>query len=227
MASSYTLPTQEILTDALEIMGVLGAGQTASAEDYAVALRSLQNILKELPLHGYTWPQVTAYPVYLPWSALVPDRVAMPVDYYGSPAITRTVRAEDGNGYPAVCVITKAEFDHLGHVYIDPASNPSLEPQRIYIAPNNVGYLWPVPDRDPLLRMTYQAIASDAALSMTPDVAQSWNGGLALWVAYESAPKFGLDMATRADIERRFMMRRALMLSHAAETAPITFGVWD
>lgn len=227
MASSYTLPTQEILTDALEIMGVLGAGQTASAEDYAVVLRSLQNILKELPIHGLVWPKITAAPVLLVWSPALPGVVPMPVDYFGSPSITRTVPVEEGRGHPTVHVVTKAEYDQLNQSYIDPVENPSLEPQRIYIAPNNIGFLWPIPDRDPLLRMTYQAVTSDASLAMTPDVAQTWNAGLGLWVAYEASPKFGVDMATRADIERRFMMRRALMLGHAVETAPIVMGVWD
>lgn len=225
MSTSYTLPTQEILTDALEIMGVLGSGQTASADDYAVVMRSLQNILKELPIHGLSWPKITAAPVLLPWSALTPGVVTMPVDYFGVPSITHS--RLDGYGNPMVHVVTKEEYDRLNHEYIDPVENPSLEPQRIYIAPNNVGYLWPIPRENPLLMMTYQAITNDAELSMTPDVAQTWNAGLGLWVAYESAPKFGVDMATRTDIERRFMMRRALMLSHAAETAPIVFGVYD
>lgn len=223
MSTAYTLPTQEILTDALEIMGVLGGGQTASPEDYGVVLRSLQNILKELPLHGYTWPKVTPAPVYLPWSPLTPGQVAMPVDYYGSPSLVRAYT----NQHTPVHVVTKQEFDMVTREFIDVGENPSLEPQRIYIAPDNIGYLWPVPLADPLIMLTYQAIASDAELSMTPDVAQTWQGGLALWVAYESCPKFGVDMATRADIERRFLLRRSLMLSHAAETAPITMGVWD
>lgn len=225
MSTSYTLPTQEILTDALEIMGVLGAGQTASPEDYAVVMRSLQNILKELPIHGLSWPKITAPPVLLPWSALMPGQVAMPADYFGSPSFTRTqVNAVDST---TVFAINKAEYDLLTTEYLDPLSNPSLEPQRIYIAPNNVGYLWPIPSVNPLIRMTYQAITNDAVLNMTPDVAQTWSGGLGLWVAYESCPKFGVDMATRADIQQRFMMRRALMLQFAVESAPITFSVWD
>lgn len=225
MSTSYTLPTQEILTDALELMGVVGAGQTASAEDYGVVLRSLQNILKELPIHGLTWPKVTAPPVTLAWSSLLPGQVSMPVDYFGSPSFTRSqYNAVDRT---AVIVVSKADYDLLTQEYIDPLANPSLEPQRIYIAPNNIGYLWPVPSKDPLLRMTYQAITNDAVLSMTTDVAQTWSAGLGLWVAYEASPKFGVDMPTRADIQARFMMRRALMLQFAAETAPITFGVWD
>lgn len=221
MSTSYTLPTQGILTDALEIMGVLAQGQTAPADDYQKVLTGLQNILKELPLHGVVWPKITPSPVAIAWSALTPGVVALPADYYGAPAFTRTVNG----GHPPVYVIAKAEYDRLQYDYIDPLANPSLEPQRIYIAPNNVGYLWPIPSVNPLLELTYQAIEMDATISTVPDVAQAWIGGLGLWVANECAVKFSVPMADRQDIERRFLQRRQLMLAYAAETAPICFEV--
>lgn len=227
MSTSYTLPTQSVIEDALEHVGVLAVGQTASAEDYAVALKGLQNILKELPIHGLSWPKITAPPAALLWSVLTPSVVAMPIDYYGSPTVTRYVNNGANLGRTPVYVIAKAEYDRLQQEYIDPLANPSLEPQRIYIAPNNIGYLWPIPSENPLLSITYQAITNDAVLNLPPDVVQSWEGGLGLWLANEIAPKFGIDLATRADIERRFMMRRALMLAHATETAPIYFEVID
>jgi hypothetical protein len=59
----------------------------------------------------------------------------------------------------------------------------------------------------------------------TPDVVQSWVGGLTLWLAFEVAGKFGVPPGERADIERRFLMRRGLMLAYAAESAPICFQV--
>ena len=95
----------------------------------------------------------------------------------------------------------------------------------IHITANNTAYLWPVPSADPGLSLSYQAVALDTDYSVTPDIAQSWLGGLGLWIAYEVCPKFGVDMASRADIERRFLMRRRLMISYSAETAPICFGV--
>lgn len=227
MSTAYTLPTQSVIEDALEHLGVLAVGQTASAEDYAVALKGLQNILKELPIHGLSWPKVTMPSTALLWSALTPSIVAMPIDYYGSPTVTRFTDNGSSIGRTNVYVISKAEYDLLQQEYIDPLANPSLEPQRIYIAPNNVGYLWPIPSVNPLLSITYQAITNDAVLNASPDVAQTWVGGMGLWLANEIATKFSVDLATRADIERRFMMRRSLMLAHATETAPIYFEVID
>lgn len=218
MPTAWTLSTQEVITDALQEMGVLGAGQTASPTDYDLCLRGLQNVLKEMPLHGLSWPKVTASPVALAWSSLTPGQVAMPADYFGVPVVSFTQEASNID----LKVITKAMYDAIP----SPAQT-STYPTQIYIAPNNVGYLYPVPTINPNLSITYQAITLDAALLVTPDVVQSWVGGLVLWLAYEVAPKFGVPVAERQDIERRFLMRRALMLSYAAETAPICFGVRD
>lgn len=218
MTTAWTLPAQDIIVDALEIIGALGSGQTASGEDYDKANTALQNILKELPIHGLSWPKITAPPVALAWDIAAPSQVAMPADYFGQPVISHTL---DGAVH-RVGVISKAVYDA-----IQKPAGTALHPQSIYIAPNNIGYLWPVPSVDPVLSITYQAVTNDAALDMTPDVAQTWIGGLGLWLAYEICPKFGVDMATRSDIEKRFLMRRALMLQSAAETAPIVFGVAD
>lgn len=218
MTTAWTLPAQAIIVDALELIGVLGAGQTASAEDYDRCNTALQNILKELPIHGFSWPKITAPASALMWSSMLPGQVAMPYDYYGSPVVAFGLSQENKHLH----IIPKAAYDAIPN----PAAT-ALHPECIYIAPNNVGYLWPIPTVNPVLSITYQAITNDAVLSMTPDVVQTWTAGLGLWVAYEVAPKFGVDLATRADIERRFMMRRGLMLSHATETAPIVFGVVD
>ena len=218
MTTAWTLPAQSIITDALENIGVLGAGQTASPDDYDKCMTALQNILKELPIHGLSWPKITAPAVPLVWSSGTPGQVAMPADYFGNPVVSflDTSRNID------LQVIAKAAWEAIPN-----PTATATHPQKIYIAPNNIGYLWPVPTLDPALSITYQAITNDAVLNMTADVVQTWTAGLGLWVAYEVCPKFVVDMATRADIEKRFMMRRTMMLSYATETAPICFGVAD
>lgn len=216
MAAGWLLTTNGTILDALEIVGMLPAGETASAEDYDMALHALQNILKELPLHGMSWSKITTAPVALAWDSGTPASVPMPVDYYGSPVVSYVV---DGQNVDLE-IITKATFDAL------PApAQTALHPQKLYIAPNNVGYLWPVPTAAPGLVIIYQAVALDVEDSAPPDVVQSWSGGLALWLAYEISPKSPLDRGERADLEKRFLMRRKLMLASLAETAPITFGV--
>ena len=216
MATAWTLSAQDIITDALQITEVLGAGEVASADDYAVGLTALQNILKELPLHGVSWPKITVTPTALVWSSGTPAQVAMPADYFGVPVVSHTVNSANVD----LAVMTKAEYDAL----IEP-NKTATYPQAIYIAPNNVGYLWPVPESNPGLSITYQAIAVDAMLATQPDVMQAWLGGLGLWVAFEISPKFGVDLQKRADIANRFIVKRRMMLSYAAESAPIVVQV--
>ncbi len=218
MTTTWTLPASEIIIDALQITEVIGAGETASADDYSVCLTALQNILKEMPLHGLSWPKITVTPTALTWSALTPSKVSMPADYFGVPVVSMTVNAVNVD----LEVITKATYDEL------PQPNyVSTYPQKIYIAPNNVGYLWPVPSADPSLTITYQAIAVDATLAAQPDVMQAWLGGLGLWLAYEISPKFGVSQQKSADIAGRFAIRHRAMLAYAAESAPIVFQVAD
>ena len=218
MATAWTLTAEEVITDALMELGVLGAGQTASPTDYDMCLRALQNVLKEMPLHGLSWSKITASPVALVWSSATPSVVAMPADYFGVPVISFT----NASAEVQLSVISKAAHDALQQ----PARTATY-PTQIYIAPNNVGYLYPVPTTDPALKITYQAITLDADMLTLPDVVQAWLGGLTLWVAHEVAAKFGVPPADRADLERRFLRRRALMLAYAAETAPIRFQVRD
>lgn len=219
MATSWTLPVQDILTDALQLIGVIGAGQTASAEDHAIALNALQGILKELPLHGVSWPKVTSEPVSLAWDAGTPSEVTLPADYFGVPYV---YYADSLGQQVALDVLTKARYDAIGN-----KSATALYPQSVYIAADNTAYLHPIPTSNPSLKLTYQAITTDATLSASPDIAQTWVGGFGLWVANEIAPKFGVDMMTRQDIGQRFLARRSLMLAYATETAPISFTVAD
>lgn len=218
MTTAWTLPTSDIIENALQITEVIGSGETVSADDYAVCLTALQNIIKELPLHGVVWPKITVTPVALVWSALLPAQVSMPADYFGTPVISHTVNSANVD----LAVMTKAEYDALK----EPAKTATY-PQAIYIAPNNVGFLWPVPLTDPGLSITYQAIAVDATLAAQPDVMQAWMGGMGYWVAYEICPAFGVELNKRADITARFLVKRKLMLSYAAESAPISFSVAD
>lgn len=219
MATAWSLTSQEVIQDALEYLGVVAAGETIASESNAMALTALQNILKELPMHGLSWPKIAATSTALTWSSGTPTQVAMPTDYFGSPVISFTQNSVNVD----LEIITKAHYDAIQQpAYV------ALYPQKIYIAPSNVGYLWPVPSADPVMSIVYQAIVSDASLSVTPDVMQLWKGGLGLWVAFELLPKFPLlSPSEKKDIEDRFFLKKKLMLAYAAETAPIYFTVAD
>ncbi len=218
MTTSWTLPVSSIIRDALELIGVVADGETVSANDQALCLTALQNILKELPLHGLSWNKITAPPAALAWSSLTPSVVNMPSGYFGSPAISYTANSVDVD----LEIITKEQYDAIQQpAYV------ALYPQKIYISPANVGYLWPVPSADPVMTITYQAIVSDAVAASAPDVIQAWLGGLGTWLAYEILPKYNPPADVRRDITERYLEKKRLMLASAAETAPICFGVAD
>lgn len=219
MATTWTLPVQDILTDALQLIGVVGSGQVIAAEDHDVAMKALDGILKELPLHGVSWPKITASPASLVWDADTPEQIALPADYFGIPYCYYVA---DSGARVTLAVLTKVRYDAIPDI----AATAEF-PTSIYIAPNKTAFIYPVPTVDPALKLTYQAITSDAVLTSSPDVAQTWIAGLGLWVANEIAPKFNVDMQTRTDIAQRFLARRNLMLAYATETAPIYFTVSD
>lgn len=221
MSTSYTLPSQAIIVDAMQIMQALGQDEAPNAADYDVCMKGLQGILKELPIHGLSWPKITADPVLLVWDPLVPARVAMPADYFGVPDVSYT---DNGQRVP-VRICTKMQFEEPDYPII--LNPPFPKVRKLYIAPNNVGYLSPVPTTDPLLYITYQAIVMDATQTAMPDVLQCWIAGLGLWLAHVMGPKFSVPLARQDSIEKRYLVSRALMLSYATETAPIVFQVAD
>lgn len=219
MTTSWTLPTQTIIQDAYEQLNVIGAGEIISPEDNELAYRTFQNILKEMPIHGFVWNKITSVPVALTWSGGAPNQVTMPVDYFGVPSIYFVQNSQ--NVY--LTILTKEQYEEIKQ-----PTATALYPQSIYISPSNVGYLYPVPTADPSLKITYQAIASDAGLLTTPDIKQHFIGGFGTWLAYELMPKFqGISDYVRNEIKERYAIKKKMMLEYSTETAPIRFSVSD
>lgn len=220
MTTAWTLPAQAIIVDALEQMTALGQDETPSASDYDVCMRGLQGILKELPVHGFSWPQITVAPTALTWNVLTPDLVAMPADYFGAPAVSYLL---NGQRVP-VRIVPKVEYDRLLQS-VAAQSVPRV--QYLYIAPDFTGYLFPVPLTDPQLSMTYQAILPDAVQTQAPRLPQTWTLFMGVWLAYELATKFSVPAQRFAEIKERYAIKSALCLGYATETAPIEFTVRD
>ncbi|WP_286868324.1 MULTISPECIES: hypothetical protein [unclassified Herbaspirillum] len=220
MATAWTLSAKEICRDAMEHMNAIGADQTISAEDFSVLMRGLDGILKELPVHGYSWPQITVDPVALAWSAGSPSKVTIPGDYFGVPYAYYMLNGQE----VAVRIVSKAEYDDLVQ---QSAAPPFPRVQHLYIAPDFTGHLWPIPESDPGLQMTYQAIVPDAVQVQYPKLPQTWVLFIGLWLAWELCNKFGVSADRRADIQARYLLKRNLCLGYATETAPICIQVAD
>lgn len=209
---------QEIIKDALEHIGKLGAGETVSAEDNELALRALQNIFSEMPIHGFTWAKVKTVPTSLIWSSITPERVEMPSDYFGSP---RIYFIQDGMSHDLE-IITKAKFDDIPNPLA-----PSDKPASIFIDANNIGYMFPVPTSNPMLLLRYQSIPTVPNVQDNADILPQWNALLGLWLGFELCGKFDVVIEKAREIERKYLAKKRICLAYAAESAPIEFTVSD
>lgn len=214
MSTAWTLAAAEVCTDALEHLGVIGAGEAASGDDMQLALRGLDAVLKELPLSGFAWPKLSADTV-LPWTA--GQTVPLPADYFGSPIVWRVV---DGRRR----LLTQMTHSAWTQVVDRSAAGA---PSHFYVGPDNVLYLWPVPTTDPALAMQYQRIVSDADGAAPPDVPQYMLNALGYGVAAELLLKYDTPEAKAAAINARWQSKRAAALEYSIESAPICFEVRD
>jgi hypothetical protein len=214
MSTTWTLTAQQICVDALEIVGAVGAGETASAEDMSKALRALDSVLKSLPLHGYHWPKLSGE-VALTWAALTPSVIAAPADYYGYPLVWKTANGQK---------VPLKEIPHGDWVNMTNRTATG-EPTHFYITPAKEITFYPVPTVDPVAYLQYQVLVDDSVAALTPDLAPYWVGPLGWGVADEIGLAFGLDQPTRVEIAQRWKGKMDFALASSISTAPISFSV--
>jgi hypothetical protein len=214
MSTAWTLAAADVCTDALEHLGVIGAGEAASGDDMQVALRALDAVLKELPLAGYAWPKLSAESA-LAWTA--GQSIPLPDDYFGAPVAWRLV---DGK---------KSPLTQLPHArWVQMADRGAAgTPTHFYVGPDQAIYLWPVPATDPTVTLQYQRIVSDADTTAQPDVPQYWLNALGYGVASELLLKFDTPEPRAQAISARWQAKRAAALEYSIESAPICFEVRD
>jgi hypothetical protein len=215
MTTAWTLAAAEVCTDALEHMGVVGAGEAASGDDMQMALRALDAVLKELPLAGYAWPKLSSEAA-LAWAA--GQTIPLPDDYFGSPIAWRTVNGQK-------CAL--AQIAHARWVQMVDRSSTTGTPTHFYIGPDELLYLWPTPTSAPAVTLQYQRIVDDLADGGTtaPDVPQFWLNALGYGVANELLFKFDTPMAKAQAISARWQMKRSAALEYSIASEPISFEV--
>lgn len=215
MTTAWAQTATEMISSALEHLGVITATEAPSAEDHATCLKALNGLLKELPIYGYQWPEYVEGAA-LTWSNATPSSVSLPADFYGFPSI-RT-----GNGAQL------SEFSPAEWAAVDTATRAqtAVQPSRFYVSGSTVT-LWPIPTSDPSLKLAYQAKASDATGAATVDIPQSWYNALPWGIAYEVRLKFSAPMDVRAEISNEWKERRAYLLANSAPTGPIEISVAD
>jgi len=215
MATAWTLAATDICTDALEHLGVIGDGETASAGDMQTALRGLDAILKELPLAGYSWPKLSAETA-LAW--INGQTITLPADYYAYPVLWKSLNGQK----PKLTQINHAQW-----VAMADRAQTGESVTHFYISPANVLYLWPVPAVDPVLTIQYQRLVDDAVLATAPDLPSYWHNPLGYGVANEIALKFGAEQGKRVEIAQRWGVKRDRALESSIASEVISFEVRD
>jgi hypothetical protein len=212
VSTTWALFASQVCGDALRHLNVIGKADTPSGALMQDALRGLDVVLKELPLHGYTWPKLSAE-VALVWTGL--QTVALPADYYGYPVVWQTQNGQ------------RSRLIQCPHALWVQASDSTAAgtASQFYVSPDNVLHLWAVPTVDPVLTMQYLRRVDDADLFVTPDVLQSMLGALSYGVADEIALKCGVPQEVRVEVAARWKVKRDLMLANAVPYEVISFGV--
>lgn len=213
MATTWTETANEICRDALEHIGAVGAGDTVSAEDYVLALRALDSVLKELPLFGYHWPKLSGEAT-LTWSVLTPQTVSLPADYYNYPVVW-------ADGVPL------GQIPHSTWVAMTDRDAEAEKPTHFYVSPSKTLHFWPIPTQDPVATIQYQKIVDDAVGASAPDVLQFWINPLGYGVADELGLKFDVPQAKRVEIAQRWAAKRDRALENSIAYEPISFTVAD
>lgn len=215
MTTAWTLSAGEICTDALEHLGVIADGETASSSDVQTALRALDGVLKELPLHGYSWPALSAETA-LVWASV--QAMALPVDYYAYPVAWKL-----SNGFRVPLI----QIPHAKWVLMPNRTATGTEVTHFCINPAGAFLVYPTPAADPVITLQYQRIVSDADLVASPALPQYWINPLGYGVANELALKYGVPQDKRVEVAQRWGAKRDRALEVSIGSEVICFDVAD
>jgi len=213
---AWTLTTVEVIRGALELCQAIGVGEPVSDPSTETCMDALQGIVKELPIHGYQWPQLSSTPTAVAWVLATPSSVSPPVDYLGAPVLQYT----DAGGVKRVLPrVSKALWETLD------LTKTAQYPDRFYVAPNLTFKLWPAPTIDPVLTLTYQSIIPDLTLTATPGFAQQYLNTLQYLLADEIALKFGVPQDIRVEIAARAAVKKQMMLQWSVDQGSLVIEV--
>jgi hypothetical protein len=215
----WPITSRRIAEDALEHLQVKAAGTTVSADDLALAIRKVDGILKELPIYGLTWPNVTAGEVSLTWNSNTPGKVTLPGDYFSDPAVFVTL---DTGEQRQLTLLLPAEWNA-----IPDQAKADKYPEFAYLDTDKTLYFYPVPTQDPQAKVKYQTIEGDTDYTTVLAIKQSWILALGYGVAVEMGPSFGVPIPIVQDLERKWVERRTLLLAQEIPTGDLSIEVDD
>lgn len=215
---AWTLTTIEVIRGALELCQAIGVGEPVKDPDAATCMDALQGLVKELPNHGYQWPQLSSAPTAVAWVLGTPSSVTPPVDYFGAPVLKFTTAS---GSLKELTRVPKVYWEALD------LTKTATYPEVFYVAPNLTFKLWPAPTIDPVLKLTYQSIIPDLTLTATPGFAQQYLNSLQYLLADEISLKYGVAQDIRVEIAARAAVKKQMMLQWATDQGPICITVDD
>ncbi len=182
---AWTRTREQMRDMILRKLGVLGAGQTAQADDAAIVYEAMDARLKELHSLGVLWWQVAASST-LSMTAGQATTTVGGSDFLFPVSLMLPV----GTDQQPVEIIGHRQYQAI------PDKTQQGQPECAYFLGSTV-YLWPVPNVNYSAKLTYHAIAADVENGGAPDVPVSMMRSLAAVVAADLLDDFNVD-ATRA-----------------------------
>lgn len=194
---SFTRNREEFANLVLRKLGVIGAGETASADDVSLVHEALDLRLKEFHALNKLWFKVSGA---LTDVALVAgtSTLSAAADVLYPVSLAIRVSGED----MPVEIIGHEEFQAI------PNKEDTGTPEKVLFS-GGVYRFWPVPDANYTGKLTYQQIAADSTAATAPDVQVSMMRSLRNLVAFDLADDFGVSDSTfgrlkaQADIAER------------------------
>jgi hypothetical protein len=190
-STNFSLTRNDIITEALELIGVLAGGETASAADVVTADRSLNMMVKSWQAKGINlWRQTEGS------LSATAGQASFTMGTGGDFTTARPLRITSAR--LSVSSIETPLQEMSRQEYFDlPNKTSSGRPTGYYYDPQlTLGkiYLWPTVATGvtATLKFSYQRTVEDFdAAANTPDFPQEWLECLAYNLAARLAPKFG------------------------------------
>ena len=212
MATAWTLTRERLADKSLEHCGVLGVGKVPAYEDRGLALETLDGMLKELPIYGYSWPKVANAQTSITLLTAT-NPTALPTDYYGS-LMPELVGADlDESPFR---LITLAEWNAIAD-----KDYAAAYPDRGYIDPSRRLWTWPVQTASRTLKVFYQKVIDDTVASTSADISVPFLMGLAYGIAANIGDAFGVSEKKLQRFEAKWSVARGRGINADVPLAPI------
>ncbi len=225
----YAITRDEIISEALQLIGVLESGGTADSNDVTSAARSLNLMVKSWVADGAKIWKVSEGEL-----TLVDGQATYTLGTGGDLVIDKPISIIEARRNETSSNIDTPIFSMSRTDYMM-LSSKALEsiPTQYYFQPGlttSSFTVWPVPGATEAanytIKLSYYSLLEDFdASSDNPDFPIEWGETLAYNLAIRLAPKFGVNIATIPSVVGLAEELKAKLLSWDQENESVYFGV--